>query len=112
MNDCLFCKIIAREIPTDIVYEDDFVLAFNDIMPQAPTHILVIPKKHISTINEAEDGVLMGKLIISAKNIAKDLGFNDDGYRLVINCGEDGGQTVYHIHLHILAGRAFSWPPG
>jgi histidine triad (HIT) family protein len=112
MDDCLFCKIVAGEIPADKVYEDDFVLAFNDIDPQAPTHILIIPKIHITSVNDAEDENLMGKLIITAKNLARDLGFSENGYRLVINCGDDGGQAVGHIHLHLLAGRQLTWPPG
>jgi histidine triad (HIT) family protein len=112
MDDCLFCKIVAGEIPADKVYEDDFVLAFNDIDPQAPTHILIIPKIHISSTNDAKDENLMGKLIITAKNLARDLGFSENGYRLVINCGDDGGQAVGHIHLHLLAGRSLTWPPG
>jgi histidine triad (HIT) family protein len=112
MDDCLFCKIVAGEIPADKVYEDEFVLAFNDIDPQAPTHILIIPKIHITSVNDAEDENLMGKLIITAKNLAKDLGFSANGYRLVINCGDDGGQAVGHIHLHLLAGRSLTWPPG
>jgi histidine triad (HIT) family protein len=114
MENCLFCKIINKEIPADIVFENDEVLAFKDINPQAPTHILIIPKKHISTTNDIDnnDKNLMGELIITAKNIAKDMGFAENGYRLNINCGNDGGQEVGHIHLHLLAGRQMTWPPG
>jgi histidine triad (HIT) family protein len=114
MENCLFCKIINKEIPADIVFENDDVLAFKDINPQAPTHILIIPKKHIATINDIDnnDKNLMGELIITAKNIAKDMGFAENGYRLNINCGNDGGQEVEHIHLHLLAGRQMTWPPG
>lgn len=112
MSDCLFCKIIAKEIPADIIFEDEDVLAFHDIAKQAPHHFLVIPKKHIATLNEAEDERLIGKLSITATKIAKDLGFADDGYRVVMNCNEDGAQTVFHIHLHCLGGRKMSWPPG
>lgn len=114
MTDCLFCKIIAGEIPADIIYEDDDVLAFNDINPQAPTHALIIPKKHIATINDitTEDLQLVGQLFYAAKSIAADKGFAENGYRLVFNCNKDGGQEVYHIHLHLLAGRAMQWPPG
>lgn len=110
----IFTKIIQKEIPANIVYEDDEVLAFRDISPQAPEHILVIPKKEIPTVNdiEEEDAALVGKLFLTAKKIAKELGFDEKGYRLVMNCNEDGGQTVNHIHMHILAGRQLSWPPG
>ena len=110
----IFTKIINKEIPANIVYEDDEVLAFRDISPQAPEHILVIPKKEIPTVNDIEeaDAALVGNLFLTAKKIAKDLGFDEKGYRLVMNCNEDGGQTVNHIHMHILAGRQLSWPPG
>lgn len=109
----LFQKIIDREIPADIVYEDEQALAFHDISPQAPVHVLIIPKKPIAQIEfmSADDGALIGHLFHTASKIAKDLGL-DDGYRLVINNGVQGGQTVYHLHLHLLGGRAFSWPPG
>ena len=112
--DCLFCKIINREIPADIVYEDDQVLAFNDIDPKAPTHMLVIPKKHIATLNDIteEDQALVGRLPLTASRLAKDLGFAEDGLRVVMNCNEDGGQTVYHIHMHVMGGRRFTWPAG
>ncbi|HIP81786.1 MAG TPA: histidine triad nucleotide-binding protein [Leucothrix mucor] len=114
MTDCLFCKIIAGDIPSDKVYEDDAVYAFKDITPVAPLHILIIPKKHIATLNDLEkqDDAVMGELLLAAKNIAKQEGYADDGYRTVINCGEQAGQTVFHIHLHLLAGRDLSWPPG
>lgn len=112
--NCLFCSIVEKTIPADIVYEDEQVIAFRDIAPQAPTHILVIPKKHIATINEAsaEDSLLIGHMLITAKTIAAQQGIAEDGFRLVMNCNEHGGQTVYHIHLHMLGGRAMSWPPG
>lgn len=112
--DCLFCKIINGDIPADIVYQDDYVLGFKDVNPQAPNHLLFIPKKHIATINDLEndDAELVGKLYLAAKQVAKEKGFSDDGYRLVINCNEGAGQTVFHIHLHVLAGRSFTWPPG
>jgi len=114
MTDCLFCKIIQGDIPGDIVYQDDDVLAFNDVNPQAPTHILIIPKKHIATTNDAqaEDAAVLGKLMLTASRIAADMGFADDGYRMVTNCNELAGQSVFHIHLHLLAGRAMHWPPG
>ena len=112
MSDCLFCKIIKGDIPANKIFEDEDVLAFHDIGAQAPHHFLVIPKKHIATINAANDSALIGKLTLTASKIAQDLGFADDGYRVVMNCNEDGGQTVYHIHLHCLGGRSLSWPPG
>ncbi len=110
--DCLFCKFISKEFQTDIVYENDFVLAFNDIAPQAPHHILIIPKKHIASISKLEkkDSFLMGELYLAAQEIAKSLNLED--YRLVINNGEGAGQSVFHIHLHLMAGREFSWPAG
>ena len=115
MNDnCLFCKILEQKIPAKIAYEDEQVIAFHDIRPQAPQHILIIPRKHIATINdiEADDQELIGHMIFTAKNIAKELGVAEDGYRLNFNCNANGGQEVYHIHLHLLAGRQMTWPPG
>lgn len=114
MSETIFSKIIKREIPADIVYEDSDVLAFRDVNPQAPTHILIIPKKAIATVNdlEAADAALVGKMFLAAKNIAAKSGFAEDGYRLVMNCNTGGGQTVYHLHLHLLGGRQFKWPPG
>ena len=111
---CLFCKIIERKIPADIIFEDDTLFAFRDINPQAPEHILIIPKKHINTINDADDNdaQLLGEITLCAKNIAKNLGVDNDGYRLVFNINNNGGQEVYHIHLHLLAGRQMCWPPG
>ena len=113
MADTIFTKIINREIPADIIYEDDEVLAFNDINPQAPTHFLVIPKKPIATINDIqpEDAALIGHMYLAVANIAKDKGFAESGYRAVMNCNPDAGQTVYHIHLHVLAGKPMGWPP-
>jgi histidine triad (HIT) family protein len=114
MSDTLFGKIIKGEIPADKVYEDDEVLAFRDINPQAPTHILIIPKKPIPTINDIqpEDAALVGKLFLTAKKLAAEAGFADEGYRVVMNCNSGAGQTVFHIHLHLLGGRPFTWPPG
>lgn len=114
MSECLFCKIIAGDIPSDKTYEDDDVYAFQDINPVAPLHVLIIPKKHISMLNdlEPEDDAVMGKLVLAAKKIAEREGYSTEGYRTVINCGENAGQTVFHIHLHLLAGRHLSWPPG
>ncbi len=114
MSDCLFCKIRDGVISGDIVFEDDDVLAFNDVDPQAPVHVLIIPKKHIPTVNDlsADDGAVMAKLFSVAKTIASQQGVSDDGYRLVVNCNEKAGQTVFHIHMHLLAGRDMTWPPG
>ncbi|MGC1310355.1 MAG: histidine triad nucleotide-binding protein [Phormidesmis sp.] len=112
-EDTLFSKIIRREIPADIVYEDDLCLAFRDITPQAPTHILVIPKKPIPKLADAqaEDKTLLGHMLFTVGEIARQEKLGN-GYRVVINTGEDGGQTVFHLHMHLLGGRAFSWPPG
>ncbi|WP_018874605.1 histidine triad nucleotide-binding protein [Thioalkalivibrio sp. ALJ1] len=114
MADCIFCKIVAGEIPAKVVFEDEAVLAFEDLNPQAPEHVLVIPKKHIATLNDlsAEDAPVIGAMSRAAARIAHDRGFAEIGYRTVMNCNEHGGQTVYHIHMHVLAGRALSWPPG
>ena len=114
MSETIFSKIIRREIPADIVYEDSEVLAFRDINPQAPTHVLVIPKKVIPTVNDLQeaDAALVGKLILTAQKIAAGAGLAKDGYRLVINCNTRAGQTVYHLHLHLLGGRQMQWPPG
>lgn len=113
MSDTIFTKIINREIPADIVHEDDLSLAFKDINPQAPVHLLIIPKKAIATINDIEEGdrELIGHLYTVAAKLAKEMGFADDGYRVVMNCGENAGQTVFHIHLHLLAGKPLGWPP-
>ncbi len=112
-TETIFGKIIRREIPSDIIYEDDLALAFKDVNPQAPVHILVIPKKPLATLAEAEsqDSDLLGHLLLTAQRVAEQAGLTN-GYRVVINTGPDGGQTVYHLHLHILGGRQMSWPPG
>ncbi len=112
--NCLFCKIIAGDIPSAKVYEDDLVYAFRDIEPQAPVHILIIPKEHISSANELtdENASIVGHIFAVAAKIAKDEGIADGGYRIVNNCGEDGGQTVKHLHFHMLGGRSLAWPPG
>ena len=114
MSETIFDKIISKAIPATIIYEDEDVLAFNDINPQAPIHFLVIPKKRISTINdiEVEDCAVVGKLSMVAAQIAKEQGFAEEGFRTVMNCNQYGGQTVYHIHLHLLGGRQLTWPPG
>lgn len=113
-DDCLFCKILGGEIPADVIFESDTAIAFRDINPQAPTHVLIIPRKHISTINDIEDDdqAIVGSLYSAARQIAETEGFADVGYRAVMNCNEAAGQTVFHIHLHLLGGRAFTWPPG
>ena len=113
-SDCLFCRIVSGDVPADVVYESDEAIAFRDINPQAPTHVLVIPRKHIATINDLEDGDagLVGSLYRAAKAIAAAEGIADAGYRAVMNCNEGAGQSVFHIHLHVLGGRALSWPPG
>jgi len=114
MGDTIFGKIIRREIPADIVYEDDDVLAFRDLNPQAPVHVLFVPKQAIATLEEAkpQDAELLGKLLLAAAAYAREQGFAQDGYRTVINCNEHGGQTVFHLHVHLLAGRRMHWPPG
>ncbi len=113
-KDCLFCRIVDGDIPAEIVYESDTALAFRDINPQAPTHVLVIPRRHISTIDDlqVEDQELVGSLFTAAKEIARQEGLAEDGYRAVMNCGEGAGQSVFHIHLHLLGGRLMNWPPG
>jgi len=112
--ECLFCRIAAGEIPAKKAHEDADVVAFHDINPQAPTHVLVIPRKHIPTLNDltAADATTIGTTIVKASEIARTLGLHEDGYRLVVNNGEGAGQTVFHIHVHILGGRRFGWPPG
>lgn len=114
MENCLFCKMVAGEIKPDLIWEDNEFLAFNDINPAAPVHILIIPKRHIRSLNEttAEDAALMGRLLLAAQRVAVLVGVDQSGYRVVINCNEQGGQTVWHIHLHLLAGRFLNWPPG
>ncbi len=114
MSECLFCKIIARTIPAALVYEDELVVAFNDINPQAPTHVLVIPRQHVASIAELQDSDvgLLGRVVLAGIKIAKLKGIADAGYRFVVNTGEHGGQSVFHLHLHVLGGRHLAWPPG
>ena len=114
MSDCLFCKIVAGEIPSTKVYEDEYVYAFNDIDPKAPFHAVVIPKKHIANLSDAkpEDQQLLGKLMLTIQKIAAEQGIAENGYRVVTNCGEQGGQTVMHLHFHLLGGREMLWPAG
>ena len=114
MADTIFGKIIRREIPADIVYEDDNVLAFRDLNPQAPVHVLFVPKKAIATLDAAtlDDAELLGKLLLAAASYARREGLAEKGYRTVVNCNEHGGQTVFHLHVHLLGGRPMHWPPG
>ncbi len=114
MDDCLFCKIIVGDIPADKVFETENILAFRDINPVAPIHILIIPKIHIPTLNEleAEHNELVGEMVRTASELAKKEGISEGGYRIGFNCNKAGGQTVYHVHLHIMGGREFGWPPG
>ena len=113
-TECLFCKMVSGQIKPNTVYEDDDVLAFKDINPQAPVHVLVIPKKHTATLNDLKpgDAALVGKLLMTAARIAKDSGIAESGYRAVLNCNADAGQSVFHVHLHLLGGRVMHWPPG
>ena len=112
--DCLFCKIVTGDIPAEIIYESESAIGFRDVNPQAPTHVLIIPREHIATVNDLNAGheTIVGKLYMAAKAIAADEGIADDGYRVVMNCNEAAGQTVLHIHLHLLGGRSLGWPPG
>ena len=114
MPDCLFCKILDGDIPADIVFESETAIAFRDINPRAPTHVLIIPRKHIATLNDiaVEDEAIVGSLYSAAREIAAEEGIADEGYRAVMNCNAAAGQTVFHIHLHLLGGRLLSWPPG
>ncbi len=113
-SDCLFCKIAGGEIPATLVHQDDRIVAFRDINPQAPVHILLIPRRHITSLDaaEAEHGALLGDLLLTARDLARSEGMAEDGYRTVVNVGADGGQTVHHLHLHLLGGRSLGWPPG
>lgn len=114
MTETIFSKIVAREIPAEIVYEDEDVLAFKDVNPQAPVHVLVIPKREIATVNDLtpDDTELIGKLVLAARQVAHAMGVAEDGYRVVLNCNAAAGQSVYYLHLHLLGGRPMSWPPG
>ena len=114
MADCLFCKVIAGQIPASIVFQNDHVVAFKDITPRAPTHMLVVPRRHIATLNDLapDDDALVGEMIRAAASLAKEQGLQERGYRTVFNCNADAGQTVFHIHLHLLGGRPMTWPPG
>jgi histidine triad (HIT) family protein len=114
MEGCLFCRIANKEIQARIVHEDDRTVAFEDINPQAPLHVLVVPRRHIATLNDFQtgDAALLGHLVSVARQIAIDRGHGDDGYRIVVNCQAGAGQSVFHVHVHVLAGRPFGWPPG
>ena len=112
MADCLFCAIVAGETPAALVHEDEHTLAFRDIDPKAPTHVLVIPKVHVASLNETDDAEMLGRLMLVAKSLAASEGLASDGYRAVVNTGPNAGQTVFHIHLHLLGGRKLGWPPG
>lgn len=114
MSECLFCKIVAGDIPSDKVLETDNVLAFRDINPEAPTHVLVVPKKHIASLNDADDAdrALLGDLLLAARGVASSEGLSESGYRVVINTMKDAGQVVFHVHVHVLGGRGLRWPPG
>ena len=114
MADCIFCKMVSGEIQPDVVYENDDVLAFRDMNPQAPTHVLVIPKQHIATLNDLDEAHIdiVGRMTLAAAAVARQEGFAEAGYRTVMNCNDDGGQTVFHIHMHLLGGRPMRWPPG
>ena len=113
-DNCIFCKIVSGQIPTEKVFEDDRCIAFNDLSPQAPTHILIIPREHIDSLDKAktDQKEQLGHLLLAAADLARKKGFADDGYRVVINTNSDGGQTVFHLHVHLLAGRPFVFPPG
>ncbi len=112
MTDCIFCKMAAGEIKPAVVYETDHILAFRDIRPRAPIHVLIIPKRHVPTLDDLDDPVLAGELLLAAREIARQEGVAEDGYRTVINCRGDGGQEVFHLHIHLLGGRSMHWPPG
>jgi len=111
-DDCLFCRIIRREIPSPLIYESPDCVAFRDIDPQAPTHALVVPRRHIASLNEAADARLLGELLIAAAEVAKQEGIAESGYRTVINTNRDAGQAVFHVHVHVIGGRKMHWPPG
>lgn len=113
-ENCLFCKVVSGEIKTETVYEDEKVLGFKDINPQAPVHVLIVPKRHVATLNDLgeEDTALAGGLLLAAKHVAKDFGIAEPGYRAVVNCNPEGNQAIFHVHLHLLGGRQMKWPPG
>ncbi|UCE39940.1 MAG: histidine triad nucleotide-binding protein [Candidatus Aminicenantes bacterium] len=114
MEDCLFCKIVSKKIPAELIFEDDRIVAFNDINPQAPIHILIIPKEHFASLNDVpeEQKDLLGHILIRGRQIAQNMGIHENGYRIVLNTARDSGQVVFHIHFHLLGGRHMTWPPG
>jgi len=112
MADCIFCKVVAGEIPATVVKRKDGLLAFKDVNPQAPTHLLVVPTVHVASLNDVKDPTLLGSLLTFARDVAREAGLGERGYRVVVNTNVDGGQTVFHLHLHVLGGRAMTWPPG
>ena len=112
MENCLFCRIIRKEIPATMVLENEHVVAFRDVDPKAPTHVLVVPRAHVATLDDATDAGMLGELLLAAAAVARDAGIVEGGYRTVINCGAGAGQTVFHVHLHLLGGRKLAWPPG
>ena len=114
MSDCLFCRVVAGEIPAKIVYQDDRLVAFQDINPQAPMHVLLVPRRHVASLNDLSeaDDALVGEMVRRAAALAKEQGYAERGYRTVFNCNADAGQSVFHIHLHVLGGRSMHWPPG
>ena len=114
MNDCLFCRIVEKKIPAKVVYEDDQILAFDDVNPRAPVHTLVIPKQHVASVQDLgeSDRTLLAQLLLACTKVARHKGLADPGFRLVVNTGRDGGQTVFHLHFHVLGGRHMAWPPG
>jgi histidine triad (HIT) family protein len=114
MEDCLFCKIVNREIPAELIFEDDRIAAFNDINPKAPVHVLIIPKAHFASLNEfpEEKQDLLGHILLRARQIAKNLGIQENGFRIVLNTGKDSGQEIFHLHFHLFGGRRMTWPPG
>jgi len=114
MDGCVFCGVVSRLLPARVLLEDDEILAFDDIRPQAPVHALIIPKRHVASLNEADEGcrALLGRLLLTAREVARLKGVDRSGYRVVINAGPDSGQDVFHLHVHVLGGRRFSWPPG
>lgn len=114
MDGCIFCRIAAKEIPASVVYEDDEILAFDDINPKAPVHVLIIPKEHFASLNELPEGLegLLGRVLVKARAVAEAKGVGESGYRIVLNTARDSGQDVFHIHFHVLGGRKMTWPPG
>lgn len=109
---CIFCKVAQNETDTQLIYEDEKIVAFNDLRPKAPEHKLIIPREHIATLNDVNDECLIGHMLLTAKKIAKEIGIAEEGYRILMNCNKNGGQEIYHIHLHLLGGRQMNWPPG